>query len=154
MSDKSCFFIGHRKATDDLRPALTAEIERHIAECGVTTFIVGGYGGFDRLVSSVLVEMKQLYPGITLLRLIPYHPTECPVEMPEGFDSTYYPPGMETVPRKFAIVKANQYVVDHVDYLISYVWHPASNARNLIEYAASKEKQGKLLITNLEKPTL
>ena len=39
------------------------------------------------------------------------------------------------------------YVVDHVDYLIAYAWHPASNARELVEYAKMREKKGSLFIT-------
>ena len=42
------------------------------------------------------------------------------------------------MPRKFAIVRANRYMVEHVDYMIAYVWHPASNARDLVEYAIRK----------------
>nr|DAU77922.1 MAG TPA: hypothetical protein [Caudoviricetes sp.] len=37
--------------------------------------------------------------------------------------------------------------MDHVDYLISYAWHPASNARELVEYAKRREKKGSLFIT-------
>ena len=44
-------------------------------------------------------------------------------------------PGMETVPKRAAIVRANRYMVNHSDYLIAYAWHPASNARELVEYA-------------------
>lgn len=80
-----------------------------------------------------------------LLLLVPYHPAERPVHAPPGFDGTFYPPGMENVPRKFAIVRANRYMVEHVDYMIAYAWHPASNARDLVEYAI---KQG-VNITNL-----
>ena len=67
--------------------------------------------------------------------------------MLEGFDGTFYPPGMESVPRKAAIVRANRYVVDHVDYLIAYVWHPASNARELVEYAKRRENRNLIGIT-------
>ena len=35
----ACFFIGHREAPDSLLPELSAEIERHIVECGVTDFL-------------------------------------------------------------------------------------------------------------------
>ena len=45
---------------------------------------------------------------------------------------------MEKVPRKLAIVRANRYMVDHVDYLIAYAGHPASNARDLMAYAQKK----------------
>ena len=61
----------------------------------------------------------------------------------------FYPPGMEKVPRRYAIVRANQHMVDHIDYLIAYVWHPASNARNLLEYAQKREKWGLISVTVL-----
>ena len=70
--------------------------------------------------------------------------------MLEGFDGTFYPPGMESVPRKVAIVRANRYVVDHVDYLIAYAWHPASNARELLEYAKRREKRDLISITSIK----
>ena len=56
---------------------------------------------------------------------------------------------MEGVPRKLAIVRANRYMVDHVDFLIAYAWHPASNARELVEYAEKKMKKGVVQVTNL-----
>ena len=56
---------------------------------------------------------------------------------------------MESVPRKVAIVRANRYVVDHVDYLIAYAWHPASNARELLEYAKRREKRDLISITSI-----
>ena len=143
---KSCFFIGHREASADLLPVVMLAIEKHITEFDVAEFIVGGYGGFDRVVSYALVLLKQQYPQIRLIRLLPYHPAERPVELPSGFDNTYYPPGMEHVPRKLAIVRANRYMIDHVDYLIAYAWHPASNARDLMEYAHRRGVQ----VTNLD----
>lgn len=147
MGGKSCFFIGHRETSEEIYPALYAAVEQHILEYGVTEFIVGHYGGFDRLAASAVKEAKRFYPEVKLILLLPYHPAERPISTPGGFDGTFYPPGMESVPRKIAIVRANRYVVDHVDYLIAYVWHPASNARELVEYAKSREKKGSLIIT-------
>ena len=116
-------------------------------EYGVTEFIVGHYGGFDRLAASAVKEAKRFYPEVKLTLLLSYHPAERPIPTPDGFDGTFYPPGMESVPRKIAIVRANRYVVDHVDYLIAYAWHPASNARELVEYAARNKR---VIVTNIE----
>ena len=149
MNHKSCFFIGHREATKEILPALEHAIEQHISEYGVNEFIVGGYGGFDRLASAAVVRAKQQHPQITLALLLPYHPAERPIETPRGFDCTFYPPGMEQIPRKFAIVRANHYMVDHVDYLIAYACHPASNARDLLEYALKREKKNLIHVTAL-----
>ena len=149
MEGKSCFFIGHREASNELLPILRQIIEKYISEYGVTEFIVGGYGNFDHLAAKAVISLKQQYPQITLSLLIPYHPAERPIATPPGFDNTYYPPGMEKVPRKLAIVRANRYMVDHVDYLIAYAWHPASNARDLVEYAKKREQRNLISVTVL-----
>ena len=146
MEGKSCFFIGHREASEEIYPALYAAVEQHILEYGVTEFIVGHHGGFDHLAASAVKEAKRFYPEVRLTLLLPYNPTEQPIPTPNGFNGTFYPPGMESVPRKAAIIRANRYVVDHVDYLIAYAWHPASNARDLVEYARTKASQRKLQI--------
>ena len=151
MMGKSFFFIGHREASQEIVPALEEAIEKHIVDYGVTEFLVGGYGGFDRLAASAVIRAKQCYPQISLALVLPYHPAEHPVEKPDGFDNTYYPEGMEKVPRRLAIVRANRYVVDHVDYLIAYVWHTASNARDLVEYAQNRARKGRITITILSR---
>ena len=146
---KSCFFIGHRESSAEILPALTEAVEQHIVEYGVTEFIVGNYGGFDHMAAKAVIAAKKQYPEITLSMLIPYHPAERPIEPPQGFNNTFYPPGMEKVPRKLAIVRANRYMVDHVDYLIAYVWHPASNARDLVEYAKKREQRNLISVAVL-----
>ena len=149
MEYRRCFFIGHREASEEILPALTQAIEQHISEYGVTDFIVGSYGGFDRLVAAVLAKTKERHPHITLTLLLPYHPAERQIELPKNFDRSFYPTGMERVPRKFAILRANRFMVDHADYLIAYAWHPASNAQNLLEYALKREKKGLIHVTRI-----
>ena len=154
MGGKSCFFIGHREASEEIYPALYAAVGQHIVEYGVTEFIVGHYGGFDRLAASAVKAAKHFHSEVKLTLLLLYHPAEQPIPRPDGFDGTFYPPGMESVPRKAAIIRANRYAVDHVDYLIAYVWYPASNARKLVEYAKRRNRrscQNRLQIMMLEK---
>ena len=148
----TCFFIGHREAPDSLLPQLSAEIERHITEYGVTEFIVGKYGHFDTLAAKCVKAAKKRHPEVTLTLLLPYHPYDHPTPTPAGFDGTFYPPGMETVPKRAAIVRANRYMVAHSDYLIAYVRHSVSNAWDLVEYARKYEKQGTITITALPRP--
>ena len=138
MNMKSCFFIGHREAGEEVFPALVEAVERHITEYGVSEFFVGSYGAFDRMAARAVIMLKARHPGITLSLLLPYHPAERPVDLPADFDGTFYPPGMEKVPRRVAISRANRYMADHVDYLIAYAWHPASNARELADHAARR----------------
>ncbi len=145
---KSCFFIGHREASTEVLPSLMEAVQVHIEKYGVTEFIVGNHGGFDRMAARTVVLAKEKYPQIMLTLLIPYHPAERRVELPQGFDNSFYPPGMETVPRRLAILRANRYMVERADHLIAYVWHPGSNARNLVEYARSREN---LIITLIDR---
>lgn len=149
MNGKSCFFIGHRDAPAEIYPALYAAIEDHIVHYGVREFIVGHYGSFDRLAASAVKAAKRIYLDVKLTLLLPYHPAEKSIPTPAGFDGTLYPPGMESVPRRAAIVRANRYMVDHVDYLIAYVWYPASNAWELVEYAKKREKKKLLMVTTI-----
>lgn len=146
---KSCFFIGHREASTEILPELMKAVEQHIVDYDVTEFIVGNYGGFDHMAAKAVIAAKKQYPEITLSMLIPYHPAERPMEPPQGFDNTFYPPSMEKVPHRLAIVRANRYMVDHVDYLIAYAWHPASNARDLVEYAKKREQRKLISVTVL-----
>lgn len=146
---KSCFFIGHREAPESLVPFLAEAIERHISEMGVTEFVVGAYGAFDRMAARQLAEMKKRYSEINIMLLTPYHPAERKANLPKGFEMSFYPPGMERVPKRFAIVRANRYMIEHSDHIIAFVWHSASNARELLDYARKFELQGKIHIENL-----
>ena len=146
---KTCFFIGHRDAPDSLMPELVSLVERHISEYGVEEFTVGRYGRFDHMAADAVLEAKAHHPGVRLIYLRPYHPAERNLETPKGFDGSFYPFTTECVPRRLAIVHANRYMVDNADLLIAYAWHPASNARDLVEYARRREKTGQIHITLL-----
>lgn len=151
MDSKCCFFIGHREASSKIYPELLAEVERHICELGVSKFIVGHYGGFDRLAAKAVIEAKKRYIGIELVLLLPYHPAERPIKKPDGFDYTYYPFEAEKIPRRLAIVLANRLMIERAEYLIAYVWHTASNSANLLEYARRRAEKGLLTITLLKR---
>ena len=146
---KSCFFIGHREADDRLLPRLELVVDRLIQEDGVRYFYVGGYGGFDRLAAAAVRRMKQKYPDITLMLVLPYHPAERPTEAPDGFDGTYHPAGLESTPKRYAIVRANRIMVDACDWLVCYVRHGAGNSRKLLEYAQRRAAKGLIQIESI-----
>ena len=146
---KSCFFIGHREADERLLLKLKDTIEQLITEEDVSYFYVGGYGGFDRIAGAAVKHAKKQHPDVVLKLVLPYHPAERPIEAPNGYDGTYYPDGLEKVPRQYAIVRANKILVDTSDWLVAYVQHGASNSRNLLEYAKRQEKKGYIRIINI-----
>ena len=140
-----CFFIGHRDAEYGLLPQIEAAVLRHITEYGVQEFVVGQYGAFDRMAAGAVLRAKPQFPAVSLSILLPYHPSVRSFRAPEGYDRTLYPPGMEQVPHRAAIIRANRYMVDNSDYLIACVRHPGC-ARDVLEYARRREQKGLLSI--------
>lgn len=145
----TCFFIGHRDTAESMKPALSQAINHLIAEHGVTEFMVGHYGAFDRLAARSVIDAKAQYPGISLTLLLSYYPVQHQVTLPDGFDGSFYPPGMESVPNRLAIVRANRFAVDCSQYLIACVWHPASNAYELLRYAEKRALRGLIQVESL-----
>lgn len=141
---KSCFFIGHRDASEDLYPFLEKEIERHISEHGVEEFIVGRYGRFDGMAARAVKELKKKYPEIRLVLLMAYLKNE---SLPEGFDGTVYPEGLEFVPGRYAILRANQKMIDQSEFMIVFVKRRYGGAWRGLEYGRRKGKK----IVNLGK---
>ena len=148
MPRKTCFLIGHHDTPVSVCARLDAAIETHITEYGVTEFIVGHYGAFDRFAADALAEAKQRHPAITLRLLIPYHPSERPMELPEGFDGLIYPEGMETVPRRYAIARADEHMVRRCDCLICYDKYIVGNTHRFVAIA---QRRG-ISVTNLAAP--
>ena len=138
MKEKRCFFIGHRNAPESIYPNIVSTIEKLIVENGVKEFIVGNYGMFDSMVIRALQQMKIKYPDIVLLLLTPYHPSVKKVIKPEGFDDIYYPEGMEFVPHRAAIIKANENAIEMSGFLIVYLNYSASNTIRFVNYAEHK----------------
>lgn len=139
-----CFFIGHREAPESIYPELAQTVEQLI-EQGVTDFYVGRYGNFDRLAARAVIAAKQQHPEVRLTMLLPYHPAERKVILPSGFDGSLYPQGMENVPRRFAIARANRWMVEYCTHLVAYVTHPASNAEKVVERGRRLAKNVKLV---------
>ena len=148
MDRKTCFFIGNRYTPGRIEEVLTEAVEKHIVEYGVNTFVVGHYGDFDSLVKPVLIEAKKCHPEILLYLLAPYALIQ-QIEAPIGFDGTFYPEGMETVPKPLAIVQANRKMVERSEYLITYCHKSYGNTRKIVEYAQRREKKGLIKVTFL-----
>ena len=147
MNEKTCFLIGNRHTPYNIKENLTNVVEQHIVKYGVTTFIVGHYGSFDSLAKSVLKEAKKKFENIELYLLNPYAFNQ-KIEVPEGFNGTFYPEGIEKVPKSLAIVQANRKMIEQSDYLITYS-HYIGNTRSIVEYAQKREKKGLIKITLL-----
>ena len=145
---KLCFMFGHSTAPVDILPEIENAVEHMYTEHGIRSFVVGRYGSFDRLAGQAVKNRKKAHSDISLRLLLPYHPALRPFTAPEGYDGTLYPEGMETVPPRFAIAKANQLMVKDADAVICYVKHPG-NTEKLLQMALAQKRKRGLVVWNI-----
>ena len=132
----TCCFFGHREVTHNIRPKLIEIIEKLIVDEGVTDFYVGHQGQFDSMVYFVLKELKAKFPHIRYAVVLAYMPDEHIKEV-YGED-TLFPDGMESVPKKFAISKRNDWMILHSDIAVCYVWKVTGGAAKFREKSVKK----------------
>ena len=148
-NNKTCCFFGHREVTNNIRDKLTAIIEKLIAEDGVTDFYVGHQGQFDSMVFYVLKELKAKYPKIRYTVVLAYMPDEH-IKDVYGND-TLFPDGMENVPKKYAISKRNDWMIQQSGFAVCYVHKITGGAAKFREKA---EKKGLRIIDVLNYSTI
>lgn len=103
---------------------------------GADEFFLGGYGHFDFLCASVLREMKKDHPQIRLVLVLPYLNSSM---LTEGYDETVYPP-LESVPKRYAIVRRNEWMIRESDIVVAYVIRGFGGAARTLDYARRKKK--------------
>jgi len=130
-------FCGHSEVPDraQVRVWLTDVCERLIGD-GAAEFYLGGYGAFDRLCADVLHGLKRRHAHIRLILVLPYLNGAMPAE---GYDETVYPP-LESVPRRYAILRRNEWMIQRCDVLVAYVTHGWGGAAKTLAYARKRKK--------------
>lgn len=131
-------FCGHKEVSqhDEVQAWLTTSVERLIQE-GATEFYLGGYGEFDRLAASVVWKLREEYPSISSVLVLPYLDRKMATE---HYNVTTYPP-LETVPRRYAILRRNEWMVQVAEVVVAYVRHSWGGAAKTLEYAQRKKKR-------------
>ena len=132
----NCFFSDEEK--EKLKQLLIKEIRKN----PTCKFYLGGYGDFDSLCLRTLRELKADFPNIELLFITPYLDNNySKLQLAKYYyDDIIFPP-IENVPRKFAILKRNEWMVDSADLVIAYVKYSWGGAAKTLEYANRKKKQ-------------
>lgn len=150
---KRCCFCGHSDIfyNEEIRNRIRVKAKDLILNHNVTEFWVGNYGSFDRCCSSVIRELQKTYKGIKLELVIPYITKEID-EYRELYYKDYDDILMADIPlntpKRFYIIKGNEYVVDNCDYVICYVERHYGGAYRTFTYAKRKKKE----IFNLAEP--
>lgn len=131
--EAACGFCGHSDAPESLRVELKETIADLIREKNVHIFYVGNHGGFDRMVLGVLQELQASFPVMRYYVVLAYHPQ---LSAPVSHDApTLFPEDLETVPKRAAIPRRNKWLVEHSDYLVSYVVRSFGGAAQTLAYA-------------------
>ena len=133
-------FCGHSSlatgAYCDIKKRVISELEALISE-GADTFLLGGYGDFDTLCAVAVRELKEKYPHIRSVLVIPY--------IDRTFDKALYDesmyPDIENVPKRFAISYRNKEMVKRADALVAYITHEFGGAYTTYKFAKSKKKR-------------
>ncbi len=131
-------FCGHNDVVnpDDVRRWLEHTIGSLIQR-GATTFYLGGYGGFDRMAAFALQKVSADNPSIELILVLPYLNWDVEDDL---YDGTIYPP-LENVPKRLAIIKRNEWMVDRANVIVAYVLHEWGGANAMLQYAIRKGKE-------------
>ena len=133
---KTAVFIGHNECYGLKQDKLDKAILKCI-ENGVTTFLSGGQGGFDRKCALTVYNFKKRYPNINNILVMPYLTFN--IFNKEIFDEIILPDNFEKYHYKFAIIKRNQYMVNKSNIAICYINHGWGNAVKTYEYAQKKK---------------
>ena len=131
-------FCGHSDwyGSPEEREHLRSVIRDLIVE-GADTFYLGGYGGFDSGAAGLVRELKEEFPHIRSVLVIPYLDREYNLNC---YDESLYPP-IEDVPLRFAISKRNEWMVEQADVVVSGVRHGWGGAATTLKYAQRKKKR-------------
>ena len=135
-------FCGHSNClfSDKEKEKLKQLLIKEIRKNPTCKFYLGGYGDFDSLCLRTLRELKKEFQDIELIFITPYlDKNYSKLEFAKyHYDDIIFPP-LESVPRKFAILKRNEWMVDSADLVIAYVKYSWGGAAKTLEYAKRKK---------------
>lgn len=131
-------FCGHSDCIADtvmkqwLRDTIISLIDQ-----GAQKFYLGGYGGFDCAAANAVWDVKNTYPQVQSVLVLPYLDRKVNSGI---YDYTTYPP-LESVPRRFAISRRNEWMMDAADVVVAYVTHDWGGAASTLAYAIRKKRR-------------
>lgn len=142
---KTCCFTGHRK----IPPEKSKEISRRLKETlvqliedGYMFFETGGALGFDTLAAQTILDLRQLYPQMKLILVLPCETQtrgwkEKDIEIYEDIkrqaDKVIY------TSEKYirgCMHKRNRHLVDNSSACIAYLTESAGGTAYTVDYAA------------------
>ncbi len=136
-------FCGHSNYSSSLEDEERLLKLFDIVACGKQVdFYLGGYGCFDSFALKCAKKYKQSHKDAKLVFITPYLDKWLDNKkdiLEKDYDEIVYP-AIELVPRKFAIIKRNEWMIDNADYLFAYVKTHYGGAYRTLLYAHKRKK--------------
>lgn len=132
-----CSLFGNSDASNSIKPLVYDAIINLIKNEKVDTFLIGNNGNFDRITKAILTELYDTYPHIKITVCLAYLPTNQDADL----TFTVYPEGLESVPKRFAIIRRNQWMIEQSQFVVIYMKHTCSNTAKIAEIAETKNKR-------------
>ena len=141
---KKCCFAGHGKIfyTESTYAKLLDIARKLIVEENVTEFFVGNYGNFDLLCTKAVQHLKKTYPHLQLTLVIPYITADInkhPQIYNKNFDGILLADIPSGTPKRFYILKCNEFTVRLSDFMICYVKNDFGGAYKTLSFAEKKQ---------------
>lgn len=149
MQNNICSFAGHANLSveKNTRIKILNKCCELVENYGVNEFWVGKYGAFDRAATGIIKELRKKY-SIELNLVIPYLTKEFFAESDiylKTYNKIIVADIPDNTPKKYRILKCNQYMVNNSKYIITCVNHSYGGAAKTLEYA---KKNGNIKIFN------
>lgn len=154
MKKKTCCFTGHRKIPPEQYNCIAERLRTEIIALihqGVIYFGVGGALGFDTMAAQAILILKESYPRIKLILVLPCKAQtrgwkKADIEIYEKIkaacDKCVYISNTYTTD---CMHKRNRHLVNYSSYCICYLTKPTGGTAYTVEYA----KRNGLTVINL-----
>ena len=136
-------FCGHgdyqRNAEDEQK--ILEILEREVGD-NQCEFFLGEYGNFDYFAHACAQKYRKKHPSARLTFVTPYMDEKyirSHTEYMKDVDVVY--PPIENVPKKFAIPRRNEWMVEEADVVIACVSHSFGGAYDTYKHAKKKGKK-------------
>ena len=115
-----CFF-GHSdfEKTPEIEKEVIDFLEMHISPCDAT-FLLGEHGNFDFFAYQCCCRYKKAHPTAQIEVIIPYRNLDVRIAELPMVDHIVYP-NLDHIPKKFAILYRNSWMIKQSDLIVSYV---------------------------------
>ena len=145
IKEKSICFTGHRdmKSPDSVKHELTEIVEKYIKD-GYNTFLAGGARGFDNLAASVVFGLKEKYPDISLVIVLPFPNHYKHEKNWSATEIKEYKAVLKMADERITLLneyqngsyfKRNRYLVDNSSLCIAYYRRSGSGTAYTVNYA-------------------